>query len=63
MKFLIVEPSPLPILIPLGPKYSPQDPVFKYDNWKQAYYLCLVKLQFKVRIFLLISEIEIDILI
>ena len=25
MKFLIVEPSPLP----LGPKYSPQDPVFK----------------------------------
>ena len=30
MKFLIVEPSPLPILIPLGPKYSPQDPAFKY---------------------------------
>ena len=30
MKFLIVEPSPLPILIRLGPKYSPQDPVFKY---------------------------------
>ena len=30
MKFLIVEPSPLPILIPLGPKYSPLDPVFKY---------------------------------
>ena len=30
MKFLIVEPSPLLILIPLGPKYSPQDPVFKY---------------------------------
>ena len=30
MKFLIVEISPLPILIPLGPKYSPQDPVFKY---------------------------------
>ena len=25
MKFLIVELSPLPILIPLGPKYSPQD--------------------------------------
>jgi len=25
MKFLIVEPSPLPILIPLGPKYSPQN--------------------------------------
>ena len=30
MKFLIVEPSLLPILIPLAPKYSPQDPVFKY---------------------------------
>ena len=30
MKFLIVEPYPLPILIPLGPKYSPQDPVFKF---------------------------------
>ena len=29
VKFLIVEP-PLPILIPLGLKYSPQDPVFKY---------------------------------
>ena len=29
MKFLIVEPTSLPILIPLGPKYSPQDPVFK----------------------------------
>ena len=28
MKFLIVEPSPLLTLIPLGPKYSPQDPVF-----------------------------------
>ena len=27
MKFLIVEPSPLPILIPIGPKYSPQDPM------------------------------------
>jgi hypothetical protein len=26
-KFLIVQPSPLPIRIPLGPKYSPQDPV------------------------------------
>ena len=29
MKFLIVEPSSLPILIPLGTKYSAQDPVFK----------------------------------
>ena len=27
---LIMEPSPFPILIPLGPKYSPQDPIFKY---------------------------------
>ena len=25
MKLLIVEPPPLPILIPLGSKYSPQD--------------------------------------
>ena len=24
MKFLIMEPSPLPILMPFGPKYSPQ---------------------------------------
>ena len=30
IKFLIVKPSPDPILIPRGPKYSPQDPVFKY---------------------------------
>ena len=30
MKLLIVEPSPLPILTSLRPKYSPQDPVFKY---------------------------------
>ena len=27
MTFLIVKPSPLSILIPLGPRYSPQDPV------------------------------------
>ena len=27
--FLIVEPSPLSIRILLGPKYSPQDPIFK----------------------------------
>ena len=32
MKFLIVELSPLPILIPLGSKYPPQDPVFKYSH-------------------------------
>ena len=30
MKFLTVEPSPLPIRISLGPRYSYQDPVFKY---------------------------------
>ena len=30
MKFLFVETSPLTICIPLGSKYSPQDPVFKY---------------------------------
>ena len=30
MNFLIVKPSPFPILISLGPKYSPQDPVLKY---------------------------------
>ena len=29
-KLLIVEHSPLPILIPLARKYSPQNPVFKY---------------------------------
>ena len=32
MKFLIVKSSPLPIRISLGPKYSSQDPVFKYPN-------------------------------
>ena len=31
MKLLDVEPSPLPTLIPLGPKYSLRDPVFKYS--------------------------------
>ena len=30
MKFLLFEPFPLSILIPLRPKYSPQDPAFKY---------------------------------
>ena len=29
MKFLIVKPSPLPILIPLGPKYSDKRPTGK----------------------------------
>ena len=32
MKFLNVEPSPFPILIPLEPKHLPQDPVFKYPG-------------------------------
>ena len=35
MKFLIVDPSPLPILIPLGSKYSLQDLVFKYP-WRNV---------------------------
>ena len=39
MKFLIVEPFLLPILIPIGPKYSPQDPVFKAYNTKIKYKL------------------------
>ena len=30
MKFFVVEPYSLLIPIPLGPKYSPQDPVLKY---------------------------------
>ena len=31
MKFPIVEPSPLPILIPLGPKYSPGKIIYKNE--------------------------------
>ena len=30
LRSLMLETSPLPIPIPLGPNYSPQDPVFKY---------------------------------
>jgi hypothetical protein len=30
MRLLIVEPSPLPILIPLGRKYWPQNPPLLY---------------------------------
>ena len=30
MKILIVVSCPLPIRIPLRPKYSPQEPIFKY---------------------------------
>ena len=29
-KFLIGKPSPFAILILIKPKYSPQDPIFKY---------------------------------
>jgi len=32
MKLLAVELTQLPILTPLGSKYSPEDSVFKY-NW------------------------------
>ena len=32
MKFLIVEPSPVTIRIPLESKFLPQDPVFKYPQ-------------------------------
>ena len=30
MKFLIVMASSIPILIPFGSKYSPEDPILKY---------------------------------
>ena len=30
MKLFIVKPSPFPIFITLGPKYSPKDAVFEY---------------------------------
>ena len=46
MKFLIVKPSPLPILIPLGPKNLPQDPVYRLKNkycLKMAYLEILVR--------------------
>ena len=34
MEFFIAEPSPIPILIPLGPKYSPQVlPQFISNHW------------------------------
>jgi hypothetical protein len=33
MKFLIMEPSSLPIVIPLGPKYVPQNSVFQYQMY------------------------------
>ena len=38
MKILIVDPSPLPILIPLGPKYSPQDPQWAAKPKDYYYY-------------------------
>ena len=37
MKFLIVEPSPLPIHILIGPKYSSQ------DHSRETYYLLKLK--------------------
>ena len=37
MKFFIVKPSPLPILIPLEHKYSHQNPVFKYHSGFMTY--------------------------
>ena len=46
MKFLIVETSPLPILIPLGPKYSPQDPELNMLN-KRLKNLCRFFLKYK----------------
>ena len=41
MKFLIVEPSLLPILITVGPKYSPQDPVSNYGLLQLHYKMWL----------------------
>ena len=38
MKFLIVKPSPLRALIPLGPKYSPQDPLALPSLMQEHYY-------------------------
>ena len=40
MEFFIVQPSPLPLLIPLGPKYSPQEiqiEIFSYRLTFQRY--------------------------
>ena len=42
MKFLIEKPSPLIIRIFLGPKYSPQDPIFKYVSIDSLYKKCYV---------------------
>ena len=42
MKFLIVEPSPLPILIPLGPKYSPKDPILN-TLWRGNFILFTIR--------------------
>ena len=46
MKFLIVEPSPLTIRIPLRTKYSPQDPVFKYSCSTSVNYALEARVKF-----------------
>ena len=48
MKFLVVEPSPLPILILLGSKYSPRDPVFKYPCTYFKRYLPRILIAFSI---------------
>jgi hypothetical protein len=40
MKFISVMPCPIPIFILLGSKYSPQDPVLKYQ--KTAYFIIII---------------------
>ena len=62
MKFLIVKPSPLPISIPLRPKISPQDPVFKYLCFALRKYIFslfpkinnLLKLFFEIKFLIII---------
>ena len=39
MKFLIMEPSPLPIRLPLGSEYSRQDHIFKYPYVRDPKYI------------------------
>ena len=42
MKFPIVEPSLLPFLIPLGPKYLPHHPVLNYPYFYDTYWILIV---------------------